>query len=75
MPCVCGDTMCPSCGPAQGYTPACESVVYWSLDVVLSKIAPLFDRERLAEEIADKLGRRCSQELIAAIESEARKPR
>jgi len=25
-PCMCGDTQCPSCGPAQGYNPELELV-------------------------------------------------
>lgn len=25
-PCMCGDTMCPSCGPAQGYDPVYEKM-------------------------------------------------
>ena len=26
-PCMCGDYMCPSCGPAQGYDPQFELIV------------------------------------------------
>lgn len=29
MACMCGDTMCPSCGPAQGYDPDQELVAEW----------------------------------------------
>lgn len=27
MPCLCGDTACPSCGPAQGYDPKYEAAL------------------------------------------------
>ncbi len=29
MPCMCGDTNCPSCGPAQGHNPESELVAEW----------------------------------------------
>lgn len=29
MPCMCGDTMCPSCGPAQGYDPIFQRITEW----------------------------------------------
>ena len=33
MTCKCGDTNCPSCGPAQGYDPAEELVLEWMAEL------------------------------------------
>jgi len=56
MPCMCGDTACPSCGPAQGHDPDFDLVVEWLFEVVLNDPPQGFDSEWWAEELANRLG-------------------
>ena len=74
MPCMCGDIMCPSCGPAQGYDPAFEAVVEWMQEVVLCDFPRGFDVEWLAEELANRLGREqaMADAMLAAARADAR---
>lgn len=95
MACMCGDMMCPSCGPAQGYDPDFETACEW-LQYCLLKDLPTFfmsdvstlmddpddpepmfigraDEEELAEEVANRIGQKCSQEFIDAITREAKR--
>lgn len=55
MPCTCGDTMCPSCGPAQGY-----DVEYQKRLDILADIfsdSPLaVNQDWLIDYVAGKLG-------------------
>lgn len=69
-PCMCGDTMCPSCGPAQGYNPQFERVCEWLEDGLLADLDPSISLEWLVEELANRLGK-CSPALVQAVEAEA----
>ena len=55
MPCMCGDTMCPSCGPAQGYDPKFDRFCEWLENDVLANFNELIDITALAEELANRL--------------------
>lgn len=55
-PCMCGDTACPSCGPAQGANPEFEMVCEWLQEVVLADMAHVIDCGWLAEDLANRLG-------------------
>jgi hypothetical protein len=35
---MCGDTNCPSCGPAQGFDPQCERLSEWVSEVLLAAV-------------------------------------
>jgi hypothetical protein len=56
-PCLCGDTMCPSCGPAQGYDPHfeqfcetyCETVDAFC--IALAEKIPGVNSDELSENI------------------------
>ena len=65
MPCMCGDTMCPSCGPAQGHDPAFMTVCEWMEEVVLCDFPEVIDRAWLAEELANRLGHRDQPQTLA----------
>ena len=52
MPCMCGDTMCPSCGPAQGYDPGLEAVCDRIIEAI-PEIEDLPNSEILLEKIAE----------------------
>lgn len=61
MPCLCGDTNCPSCGPAQGYNPEAELVCEWLTEVVFAdagnKDFPSWvDIPNLASIVAERFG-------------------
>ena len=73
MSCMCGDTNCPSCGPAQGYDPATETVCDWVLSVLLDGFPDGFDLDWLSGEITDRIGRRAPQEVADAIYAAAKK--
>lgn len=55
MPCMCGDVMCPSCGPAQGYNPEFEALCEWIQEDVLADFPPGIDVTWLAEELGNRL--------------------
>jgi len=69
MPCMCGDSCCPSCGPAQGFNPSEEIVVDYLCDHVLkdSGIDGL-DEIEVANLLVERLGRdpELSQALYAS---------
>jgi hypothetical protein len=70
---MCGDTNCPSCGPAQGYDPAFELVCEWIGEVLLADFPPAINTEWLAEELANRLGHRDQPQAFAdAIYTRAR---
>lgn len=71
MACMCGDTGCPSCGPAQGYNPEYELACEWISEVVLRGLSPVIDANALSVVIADGLGG--DQEVIDAVISAARR--
>lgn len=74
MSCMCGDVMCPSCGPAQGFDPAFETVVEWLEFCVLADMPQAISVEWLAEDLANRLGwRDRSQEFADAVYAEALK--
>ncbi len=55
MPCMCGDTMCPSCGPAQGYdarAEAIEEAIYLLCETVCPEAVSL---DWLAAYVAGKV--------------------
>ena len=64
MPCMCGDVMCSSCGPAQGYNPAFEAVAEWMQEVVLADFPVGFDVAWLAEDLANRLADAGLQEAM-----------
>lgn len=66
-PCMCGDTNCPSCGPAQGHDPAFEVVTEWLLEKVLADMPPIIDASWLAEELANRLGHRDQPQELADV--------
>ena len=71
MSCLCGDTACPSCGPAQGHDPAFEAVCEWIYDDGLADFPPIIDRWALAEELANRLND-ADPNMASALESAAR---
>jgi hypothetical protein len=81
MTCYCGDTSCPSCGPAQGFDPAFERVCEW-LDFVLAdnlEALDLYDVDGdpawidwIVEAIADAIGRQAPQSVLDAMDDAAR---
>ena len=52
MACMCGDTMCPSCGPAQGYSPE-ESVVEEWLSEILVDLPAAINADWLAAYLSN----------------------
>jgi len=72
MSCMCGDTMCPSCGPAQGYNVEFECVYDWLFEDVLCDFPSGFDIDWLAEEMANRLGKNQPQYLVDALERRGR---
>ncbi|MFA5053339.1 MAG: hypothetical protein WC565_04735 [Parcubacteria group bacterium] len=70
MPCMCGDSCCPSCGPAQGFNPAEEIVVDYLCDHILkdSGIEGL-DEIEVANLLVERLGR--DPELAEALYASA----
>lgn len=38
MPCMCGDSMCPTCGPDQGYDPQVIEVSEWIVDCLYERL-------------------------------------
>lgn len=53
MPCLCGDTNCPSCGPAQGYDPHAELVTEWLKGVILKNDTGHNDKDMVNYSIKD----------------------
>lgn len=49
MPCMCGDAMCPSCGPAQGYNLKFEAAI----DDIIERCPALEDNEDAQEQVAN----------------------
>ena len=71
MPCMCGDTNCPSCGPAQGHNPMFERVCDWMYDVLAGVGGEAIDGVWLSEAVADRLGKE-PQWFVEAIERRVR---
>lgn len=76
-PCMCGDTMCPSCGPAQGYDPKfevlCEKLADRLEDFLKDIVvldAPQMDD--LLETVADKIDKILDAQQRAQEEDYAR---
>jgi len=69
---MCGDTACPSCGPAQGHDLAFEQVCEWIAGRLLADMPPGIDVDWLAEDLADRLGR-AGQDVCDAIYAAARR--
>jgi hypothetical protein len=57
--------MCPSCGPAQGYDPALQTVCEWLQECVLADIPEAINVEWLSEELANRLGHRDQPQSLA----------
>ena len=64
-PCMCGDSACPSCGPAQGYDPAYELVVEFLCESFATPCGDIVNPEWLSETVADVLGK--DQEMADAL--------
>jgi len=71
MTCMCGDTNCPSCGPAQGFNPEFEVVCEWLDEVLLKDLHPVLNIDWLSEELANRLGK--DQDLADSITRVAQK--
>jgi len=71
-PCMCGDTGCPSCGPAQGYDPVHEQVCEWIQETLLAGFPEVINVDWLAGELANRFIAVGGQEFIDAVEREAR---
>jgi hypothetical protein len=69
---MCGDTNCPSCGPAQGYNPAFETVCEWAENVLLADVPEAINVSWLAEDLMSRIGRMMPQEVVDAFEVKAR---
>ena len=57
-PCMCGDIMCSSCGPAQGYDPKFEALrgkLYDRIPALLDGIVDPIYYENLLEYISEKV--------------------
>ena len=67
MSCLCGDTNCSSCGPAQGADPALERVCEF-LDEILDAPESI-NAEWLSDHVATALGK--NDALRGALEAEA----
>jgi hypothetical protein len=70
-PCLCGDTNCPSCGPAQGADPNFDMVVEWFAEVILADYPAFIDPLALAEDLVDRLGRKCAGPVAELLVAEA----
>ena len=73
MPCMCGDTACPSCGPAQGYDPEFEKVCEWLQFAVFRDLPECIQGEWFAGYVADRLGKALPQTMIDELEKAARR--
>jgi hypothetical protein len=62
---MCGDTNCPSCGPAQGIDPSFDVIAGWMEEVVLVNMPHCLDLCWLAEELAHRLGSRSQPQYLA----------
>ena len=70
MTCMCGDSMCPSCGPAQGYDPEFEIVTEWLQFGLLEGLHESINEDWLTNELAQRLSG-SSPQFIEAIVREA----
>ena len=71
MACMCGDTNCPSCGPAQGFNPEFERVCEWIEYDLFCDLPEGFDLTWFSEELANQLGKQ-PMYLVEAIERRAK---
>jgi hypothetical protein len=65
---MCGDYMCPSCGPAQGYNPTYELIFEWLANKALNKkydISEEYDIEAAIDAVMRLL--EDEQEVVAAM--------
>lgn len=72
MSCMCGDTACGSCGPAQGYDPVAEMVAEWIMELLGKDSESMLQSD---DEIANVLTSALGQEpqyLVDAVERRAR---
>jgi len=73
MPCLCGDTNCPSCGPAQGENPVFERVCEFLDDAI--PWPDVFDGGAMSGYIAKHLADADDELRIALEEAAARHER
>lgn len=71
-PCMCGDTACPSCGPAQGHDPDFDLVCEWLEEVILADMSAGHDVSWWAEELANRIGRSAPQDVVDAVVAAAK---
>lgn len=57
MPCMCGDTSCSSCGPAQGFNPAEDIVFDYLCDILKDSGIEGLDEIEVANLLVERLGR------------------
>lgn len=67
MPCLCGDTACPSCGPAQGYDLKYEVVCDWLYDIC-EPFPEMIDGQQMVDFILSKIGSKAPAELVTLLE-------
>jgi hypothetical protein len=70
MPCICGDTACPSCGPAQGHNLVFDLVCSFFEEKILDGLNGLIDKTTLTEELLCRIDNRFPR-IRDAIETEA----
>ena len=54
MACMCGDIMCPSCGPSQGYDPGEIAFKEWLQYTLFDTVPDIIDTYHLAEVVASR---------------------
>ena len=72
MACMCGDAMCASCGPAQGYNPEFEAFCEWLDDKFGSKLPECIDKEWFGEYLAHRFDELTPAELQSPVSHLAR---
>lgn len=72
MPCMCGDYLCPSCGPAMGYDPTFELICEWLGEVVFPELPEAVNAEWFIEAVANGLGRNTNQDVVDVLTEAAK---
>ena len=65
MSCMCGDTSCPSCGPAQGFNPEQVAVVEWLAGIV--ELPEVLEPFVVVDLIVDAIGEHAPEYVIDAL--------
>jgi len=72
MACMCGDTMCPSCGPAQGYDPRAELISEWLCDL-MAELPEVVNGGWIADYLVTVFGDVLSEDTMQALAIEAKR--